>query len=120
MINRASHVPLSPLTFIARARRGFATKSAVYEDDGTQVNYAQLGDECDALAGALRSSGVRPGDRVAVQDYNSSWLLAARFGVPGLAGPLVALSTRLAAAKYAHILAHAQAKVLLVSSALRC
>jgi len=117
MISRANHVPLSPLTFLTRARRAFATKVAVIDGDGADITYAQLGHDCDAMAGALRESGVQPGDRVAVLDYNSRWLLAAHFGAPGSGGALVALNTRLAASEYLDILRHSRSRVLLLSPA---
>ena len=50
----ANHVPLSPLTFLARARRAFPGKLAVADGDGTEISYETLGRDCDAMAGALR------------------------------------------------------------------
>jgi fatty-acyl-CoA synthase len=118
MMSQANQVPLSPLSFLARARRAFAAKVAVADGDGTEVSYAELGRDADAMAGALRACGIRPGDRVAVLDLNTRWLLAAHFGVPGAGAALVALNSRLAAAEYRDILAHSGARVLLVSPAL--
>src|ERR1700733_10993167 len=118
MISPANHVPLSPLSFLARARRVFPGKVAVIDGDGTAVSYAEFGRDCDALAGALRAGGVQQGDRVAVLDFNTRWLLTAHFGVPGSGAALVALNTRLAAVEYRDILAHSRARVLLLSPAL--
>jgi fatty-acyl-CoA synthase len=117
-MNPANHVPLSPLTFLARARHAFGSKLAVVDGDGSQVSYAELGRDCDAMAGALRASGAGAGQRVAVLDYNSRSLLAAHFGVPGSGSALVALNTRLAAAEYRQILAHSRPRVLLLAPAL--
>src|SRR5580700_10682826 len=117
-MNQANQVPLSPLSFLARARRAFAAKVAVVDADGTEVSYAELGGDADAMAAALRAYGIRPGDRVAVLDLNTRWLLAAHFGVPGAGAALVALNSRLAAAEYRDILAHSRARVLLLSPAL--
>ena len=114
----ANQVPLSPLTFLARARRAFPGKVAVVDGDGTEVSYETLGQDGDAMAGALRAGGIRPGDRVATLDLNSRWLLAAHYGVPGSGAALVALNSRLAAPEYRDILAHSRARVLLVSPAL--
>jgi fatty-acyl-CoA synthase len=114
----ANHVPLSPLTFLARARRAFGPKTAVIDADGTAVTYQELGRDCDALAGALRADEVQPGDRVAVLDLNSRWLLAAHYGVPGARAALVALNSRLAAREYHDILTHSRARMLFVSAAL--
>lgn len=118
MISDANHVPLSPLSFLARARRTFPGKTAVIDTDGSGVSYADLAADCDAIAGALRASDVRPGDRVAVLDFNTRWLLAAHFGVPGAGAVLVALSSRLAAAEYRQILEYSRSRVLLVSPGL--
>jgi 3-(methylthio)propionyl---CoA ligase len=117
-MSEANRVPLSPLSFLARARRAYAGKVAVVEADGGEVSYAELGRDCDAMAAALRAGGIQPGDRVAVLELNTRWLLAAHFGVPGAGAVLVALNTRLAAAEYRDILAHSQARLLLLSPAL--
>ena len=66
-MSRANHVPLSPLTFLARARHAFGSKLAVVDGEGGQVSYAELGRDCDAMAGALRASGVRAGHRVVLR-----------------------------------------------------
>jgi fatty-acyl-CoA synthase len=114
----ANRVPLSPLTFLARARRAFASKVAAVDADGYEVSYAELGDDCQAMAGALRSGGIGRGERVAVLDLNTRYLLAAHFGVPGAGAALVALNSRLAPAEYADILRHSRARLLLLSPAL--
>jgi acyl-CoA synthetase (AMP-forming)/AMP-acid ligase II len=65
MINDANHVPLSPISFLARARRAFPARTAVIDGDGSEVSYADLAADCDALAGALRgaraSGAAQPG-----------------------------------------------------------
>jgi fatty-acyl-CoA synthase len=114
----ANHVPLSPLSFLARARQAFGGKVAVVDGDGTEISYETLASDCEAMAGALLADGIRLGDRVAVLDLNSRWLLAAHYGVPGAGAALVALNTRLAAPEYLGILSHARVRTLLLSSAL--
>jgi fatty-acyl-CoA synthase len=114
----ANHVPLSPLSFLARARRAFPGKTAVVDGDGAAISYETLGRTCDAMAGALRAHGIRAGDRVAVLDLNTPWLLAAHFGVPGSGAALVALNSRLSAGEYQDILRHSRARTLLLSPAL--
>lgn len=114
-MSEANHVPLSPLSFLERARRAFAGKIAVVGADGGEVSYGELGRDCDAMAAALRAGGVRPGERVAVLDLNTRWLLAAHFGVPGAGAALAALNTRLAPGEYRDILRHSGARLLLLS-----
>src|SRR5262245_25686569 len=114
----ANRVPLSPVSFLQRARRAFPGKPAVVDVDETVVSYEQLAADADAIAAALRARGVRPGERVAILDYNTRWLAAAHFAVPGAGAVLVALNTRLAAAEYRQILAHSEAKILFVAGGL--
>ena len=114
----ANRVPLSPLTFLARARHAYSRKTAVVDRDGTEVSYGEFAADADAVAGALRASGIRRGDRVAVLDLNSRWLLSAHFGVPGAGAAVVAMNTRLAAGEYRDILAHSKARLLLLSPSL--
>jgi fatty-acyl-CoA synthase len=118
VINEANHVPLSPISFLDRARKAFSAKIAVIDSDGTEVTYEQFAADCDALADTLRASGIRPGERVAVLDFNTRWLLAAHFGVPGAGAVLVALNSRLSSPDYQQILTHSRSRVLLVSPAL--
>jgi fatty-acyl-CoA synthase len=117
-MSEANRVPLSPLSFLARARRAFASKVAAVDADGYEVSYAELGSDCQAMAAALRAGGVGRGDRVAVLDLNTRYLLAAHFGVPGAGAALVALNSRLAPPEYIDILTHSRARLLILSSAL--
>jgi fatty-acyl-CoA synthase len=117
-LSTANHVPLTPLSFLERVRLAYPDKLAVVEAGGTTVSYAELSRDCDTMAGALRASGIRRGERAAVLDLNTRWLLAAHFAIPGAGAALVALNTRLAATEYRDILAHSGAKVLLVSEAM--
>jgi fatty-acyl-CoA synthase len=118
VLSDANYVPLSPISFLRRARRAFGDKVAVVDGDGTEVSYESLAMDGDALAAALRAGGIRPGERVAVLDLNTRWLLAAHFGVPGAGAVLVAMNTRLAPAEYRDILAHSRSRLLLLSPAL--
>jgi len=90
----------------------------VIDGDGTEVTYEALGHDCDEMADALLVDGIQPGERVAVLDLNTRWLLAAHYGIPGMGAALVALNSRLAAREYRDILTHSQARVLLLSRAL--
>lgn len=110
MPNTANRVPLTPLSFLERVRLAYPDKLAVVEPGGTMVSYAELSRDCDTMAGALRASGLRRGERAAVLDLNTRWLLAAHFAIPGAGAALVALNTRLAATEYRDILAHSGAK----------
>jgi fatty-acyl-CoA synthase len=111
-------VPLSPISFLNRSAVAFGHETAVIEQDGTAITYAELRQESARLARALARLGIERGDRVAVLELNTRTLLASHFGVPASGGVLVALNTRLAPPEYAYILGHCAARVLLVSPAL--
>lgn len=111
-------VPLTPLSFLNRSADVFPDDVAVIDEAGSEVSYAELRDRASRLADALRRSGVKPGDRVAVLAPNTAALLVAHFGVPGAGAVLVALNTRLGPSEYTYILNHSRARVLLVDGGL--
>src|SRR3954471_17125167 len=55
--------PLTPLEFMRRARRLYASREAVV-DGALRYTYADFFDRCDRWAAYLRSLGVNRGDRV--------------------------------------------------------
>jgi fatty-acyl-CoA synthase len=107
---------LSPISFLLRSARVWSEQVAVRHED-VAATYAELLDEVQRQAGALRALGVQPGDRVAVVLPNVPEMLALHFAVPGLGAVLVPLNTRLAASEYAYILEHAGARVVVVHPA---
>ena len=105
-------LPLTPLDFLARARRLFPDREGVI--DGEQRwTYRQLGERCDRLAHALRGElGVQPGDVVAWLCGNTHELLEAYYGVLLAGGVLLPLNIRLAPAELRAILDDSHAVVL--------
>lgn len=105
-------VPLTPLDFLARARRLFAQREGVI--DGDEVwTYAEYAERCDRLALALRDElGVQPGDVVAWLCGNTHELLEAYYGVLLAGAVLLPLNIRLAPAELRSILDASGAVVL--------
>jgi acyl-CoA synthetase (AMP-forming)/AMP-acid ligase II len=99
-------------SLIERAEALWPRKTAVV-DGARRVSYAELARRARALAGALRTRGVRAGERVAILDHNSLEYVEAYFAVAGLGAILVPLNPRLAARELAAILGDAGARVLL-------
>ena len=89
-------VPLTPTSFLDRARAVSGSRTALVDGE-VRRTYAELGDRCERLAGALAGLGVAPGDRVSVLSPNTGLALEAHFGVPWAGAVLNALNTRLAA-----------------------
>jgi fatty-acyl-CoA synthase len=105
-------LPLTPLDFLARARRLFPERVGVV-DGPVRRTYREYADRCDRLAWVLRDQlGVRPGARVAWLCGNTAELLEAYYGVLLAGGVLLPLNIRLAPAELRAVLADAGASLL--------
>jgi fatty-acyl-CoA synthase len=88
-------LPLTPLDFLARARRVFPARVGVVDGDD-RWSYAAFAERCDRQAWVLRDElHVRPGDVVAWLCGNTHELLEAYFGVLLAGGVLLPLNIRL-------------------------
>jgi len=108
----ANYVPLSPLSFLARAAHVWPDKTAVIHGD-TRTSYRAFAARARRLASALARRGIGSGDTVAVMAPNIPPLLEAHFGVPLAGAVLNAINVRLDAAAVAFILEHSEAKLLI-------
>jgi fatty-acyl-CoA synthase len=112
-----SNTALTPLSFLDRSAHVWPGKVAVIYGR-RRLTYAEFAAEAARVAGALRASGVGPGDRVAYLMPNLPEMLVAHFAVPLAGGVLVAINTRLTAEEVSYILRHSGAKVLVADAAL--
>lgn len=111
--NAANYVPLTPLSWLNRARAVFPDHLAVVY--GThRKTYAQYHERVTRLASALVKLGVQPGDVVATVLPNIPAQAEAHFGVPACGAVLNTINTRLESDTIAYILDHGAAKVVLV------
>lgn len=109
------NIPVTPIRFLRYAEQQYPQRTAVV--CGTErFTYGQLADRVSRLAGALRKSGIEPGDRVAFLSTNCHRLLEAYYGVLEAGGVLLPLNIRLAAHELAYILNDAGARVLFLQS----
>jgi fatty-acyl-CoA synthase len=111
--NAANYVPLTPLSFLARAAAIFPRKIAVIHGD-ERYTYAQFHARCRRFASALAQHGIGRGDTVAVMAPNVPALLEAHYAVPMVGAVLNPLNYRLDARSIAFILEHGEAKLLIV------
>jgi fatty-acyl-CoA synthase len=111
----ANFVPLTPVSFLLRAARGIAGKTAVIDGE-RQFTYQQLFERAKRLASALNKRGVRRLDTVAIIASNIAEMIEAHFAVPMLGAVLNPINTRLDAASVAFSLNHGQAKVFIVDA----
>jgi fatty-acyl-CoA synthase len=109
---RANHMPLTPLSHLARAAQIFPRREAMIY--GTRrFAYAEYRARASRLASALRRMDVQPGDVVATLLPNIPAQAEAHFGVPACGAVLNTINTRLDPDTVAYILDHGGAKVLL-------
>ncbi len=108
----ANYVPLSPVTFLARAAAVHPDRLAVVHGQH-RATWRQTAERCRRLASALQRRGIGRGDVVAVMAPNTPPTLEAHFAVPMLGAVLNAMNVRLDAETVAYILAHGEAKLLI-------
>ncbi len=107
------NLPLTPARFLRYAEQQFPNKTAVVCQDH-RFTYAEFGERCARLAGALRQAGARAGDRIAFLSMNCHRLLEAYFGVLDAGAVLLPLNHRLSAQELAYIMNETEANFLFV------
>ncbi len=111
----ANHVPLTPLSHLARARRVYPDRTALIYGD-MALSYAAYHARVSRLASALTKAGVAPGDVVATILPNIPAQSEASFGIPACGAVLNTINTRLDADTIGYIFDHGEAKIALVDS----
>jgi fatty-acyl-CoA synthase len=105
------NLPLTPIRFLRYAEQQYPRSPAIVCGD-VRFTYAQFADRVARLAGALRLSGVKPGDRIAFLSGNCHRLLEAYYGVLDAGAVLLPLNIRLAPGELAYILNDSGARML--------
>lgn len=108
-------LPLTPLEFVRRTRRLYAEREAVVDGD-LRLTYEQFFERCDRWSNALRSLGVKQGDRVAYIAPNTHAMLESYYAVPQIGAVLVPLNYRLIAGDFEYLINHSGARVVCVHS----
>ena len=113
--NPANHVPLTPVSLLARAASAAGGRIAVIDGD-RHLTYSDLYRRCRRLASGLAAQGVARLDTVAILAPNVPEMIEAHFAVPMLGAVLNPLNTRLDPATIAFSLAHGGARALIVEA----
>jgi fatty-acyl-CoA synthase len=87
-------------------------------DGARRATFADVGANAQRLAAALAGLGVQRGDRVATLCWNSQEHLEAYFAVPSMGAVLHTLNLRLPPGQLAHIINHAEDKIVLLDATL--
>lgn len=109
--NPANYVPLTPLSFLARAARVYPERTSVIHG-AKSFTWKDTMERSRRLASALTKRGLGVGDTVAFLAHNTPEMYEAHFGVPMTGAILNAINTRLDAEAIAFILNHGEAKIL--------
>ena len=111
--NRANFVPLTPLSFLQRAKDIYPTYEAlIYED--RKYTWSQVYNRCLKFASALEKIGIKKGDTVSFLAFNTPEIFEAHYSVPMTGAVLNTINIRLDANTISYILNHSDAKVLVV------
>ena len=111
--NKANHVPLTPLTFLNRAKDIYPNYEAIIYED-RKYTWMQVYKRCLKFASALEKIGIKKGDTVSFLAFNTPEIFEAHYSVPMTGAILNTINIRLDAKTIAYILEHSEAKVLVV------
>ena len=111
--NKANYIPLTPLSFLKRAKEVYPNYEAiVYED--IKYTWDDVYKRAVKFASALEKIGISKGDTVSFLAFNTPEIFEAHYSVPMTGGVLNTINIRLDANTIAYILEHSEAKVLVV------
>jgi fatty-acyl-CoA synthase len=111
--NPANYAALTPLSFLARSAEVYPDGIAIVHG-GLRRTWRETYIRACRLAGALMARGIGRGDTVAAMLLNTPEMYEAHFGVPMAGAVLNTLNTRLDSEAIGFMLAHGEARAVLV------
>ncbi len=108
--NKANFVPLTPLTFLKRAKDIYPNYEAVVYE-GRKYTWIDVYKRCVKFASALAKIGIKKGDTVSFLAFNTPEIFEAHYSVPMTGAVLNTINIRLDAKTISYILDHGEAKV---------
>ena len=111
--NDANFVPLTPLSFLERAKDIYPNYEAlIYEN--RSYTWSEVYNRCTKFASALEKIGIVEGDTVSVMAFNTPEIFEAHYSIPMTGAVLNTINSRVDAKTVAYILEHSETKVLIV------
>ena len=111
--NDANFVPLTPLSFLERAKDIYPNYEAlIYED--RKYTWEDVYKRCVKFASALTKIGIKKGDTISFLAFNTPEIFEAHYSIPMVGAVINAINTRLDSKTISYILNHSDAKVLIV------
>ena len=116
-IQRTAEAVESPLVINSILESGVrnAPEQEIVYADQRRMTYRDLEERVNRLAGALAECGVKPGDTVAVMDWDTHRYLEAFFAIPMMGAVLHTVNVRLSPEQILYTLNHAEDDVILVN-----
>ena len=111
--NEANYVPLTPLSFLERAKDIYPNYEAVVYES-RKYSWSEVYKRCIKFASALDKLGIKTGDTVSVLAFNTPEIFEAHYSIPMVGAVINAINTRLDSKTISYILNHSEAKVLIV------
>ena len=111
--NDANYVPLTPLSFLERAKDTYPNYEAVVYES-RKYTWSEVYKRCVKFASALDKIGIKTGDTVSVLAFNTPEIFEAHYSIPMVGAVINAINTRLDSKTISYILNHSEAKVLIV------
>ena len=111
--NEANYIPLTPLTFLKRAKDIYPDYDAVIYEN-RKYSWVEVYKRAVKFASALTKIGVKKGDTVSFLAFNTPEIFEGHYSVPMTGAVLNTINIRLDAKTIAYILNHCDAKVLVV------
>ncbi len=111
--NEANYVPLTPLSFLERAKDIYPNYEAVVYES-RKYTWSEVYKRCIKFASALDKLGIKTGDTVSVLAFNTPEIFEAHYSIPMVGAVINAINTRLDSKTISFILNHSEAKVLIV------
>ncbi len=111
--NQANYVPLTPLSFLERAKDIYPNYEAVVYES-RKYTWSEVYKRCIKFASALEKLGIKTGDTVSVLAFNTPEIFEAHYSIPMVGAVINAINTRLDSKTISYILNHSEAKVLIV------
>ncbi|WP_426168961.1 class I adenylate-forming enzyme family protein [Pseudoduganella sp. R-34] len=102
---------------VSRSARRNGAATALLEGS-KRMSYAQLDEDSNRLAHYLLSSGLQPGDKVAMLSPNSMEFVVAAFGILKAGMVWVPINAMLSPTEVAYIVRHAEARLMVVDGQL--
>ena len=111
--NEANYVPLTPLSFLERAKDIYPNYEAVVYES-RKYTWSEVYKRCIKFASALDKLGIKTGDTVSVLAFNTPEIFEAHYSIPMVGAVINAINTRLDSKTISYILNHSEAKALIV------